>query len=201
MDEKWFKQQQRKAGVTADVIASRLGRDRSVVSRIYVGRQKMTLEQAQVFADVLQVPLSEVLEHAGIASSATAQQVSPGFSESDAAPWIAAPSADRQFAAVAQAFGARPGVDVWRINSSSMALAGYLCGDYMLVDTHQAERVRAGDVVVAQVYSPTGAKTVLRRWMPPVLVAAAPPGEDEPVYVVDNNNVAIRGKVVASWRS
>lgn len=200
MDEKWFKAQKKKAGVTNADIAARLGRDHSVISKIVSGTQRMTLDWAKIFATALQVPLSEVLERFGIADAATAQQVSPGFSESDAAPWIAAPSADRQFAAVAQAFGARPGVDVWRINSSSMALAGYLCGDYMLVDTHQAERVRAGDVVVAQVYSPTGAKTVLRRWMPPVLVAAAPPGEDESVYVVDNNNVAIRGKVVASWR-
>lgn len=200
MDEKWFKTQKKKVGVTNAEIAARLGRDHSVISKIVSGSQRMTLEWGKIFAEALQVPLAEVLEKFGVADAPTAQQISPGFSESDVAPWVSAPSSDRQTVTIAQAFGARPGVDIWKINTASMSMAGYLPGDYMLVDTHQAERVHLGDVVVAQVYSPTGAKTVLRRWMPPVLVAAAPPGSDEPVYVVDNNNVVIRGKVTASWR-
>ena len=57
MDDKWFKRQQKRAGVTAEDIAEELGRDRSVVSRIYVGRQRMTLDQARVFAKVLEIPL------------------------------------------------------------------------------------------------------------------------------------------------
>lgn len=200
MDEKWFKQQQRKAGVTAEDIAIRLGRDRSLVSRIYVGRQKMTLEQARIFAEVLGAPLSEILERAGVASSQVAQQITPGFSEGDATPFIQQGAEARKASTIAEAFGARPGVDVWQISSRSMTQAGYLPGDFMLVDTHQAERATAGDVVVAQVYSPRGAKTVLRRYFPPFLVAQTSPGEDEPPHVVDNSNVVIRGKVIASWR-
>jgi hypothetical protein len=61
--------------------------------------------------------------------------------------------------------------------------------------------VRPGDVVIAQVYDRGGsAKTVLRRFEPPVLVAASMDPEDWRVHVVDGNNVLIRGKVVASWR-
>ena len=79
---------------------------------------------------------------------------------------------------------------------------GYMPGDYMLVDTHASERARAGDVVVAQVYDNAkgSAVTVLRRFEPPVLVAASTDPEDRRVHIVDGVNVVIRGKVVGSWR-
>ena len=35
MDDKWFKAQQKRVGVTADQIAAEMGRDRSAVSSIY----------------------------------------------------------------------------------------------------------------------------------------------------------------------
>ncbi|RWR34977.1 XRE family transcriptional regulator [Sinirhodobacter populi] len=200
MDEKWFKDRKRRASVTNAEIAAKLGRDHTVISKIVSGSQRMTMDWARIFAEMLQVPLSEVLEKTGMTDPQTAQQASPGFAESDAGPWAGRPAEHQKTTTIAEAFGAGPGIDVWQIRTSSMCLAGYLPGDFMLVDTHQAERVKAGDVVVAQVYSPRGAKTVLRRWMPPVLIAHAAPTEEEPVYVVDNDNVAIRGKVIASWR-
>lgn len=202
MDDKWFKAQQKRVGVTADAIADVIGRDRSVVSKILSGKQRMTLAWARAFAEVLQVPLSTVLEKAGVADAPTVQAVVPGFAESDAAPWVPGPASaeSRDVPTVAQALGGgRPGVDVWRVKGLAMAQHGLLDGDYMLVDTHQAERVRPGDTVVAQVYNPRGATTVLRTFAPPVLMSADP--NDTSVHVVDGVNVVIRGKVVASWRA
>lgn len=204
MDDKWFKAQQKRVGVTADQIAAVLGRDRSVVSKILSGNQRMTLEWANAFAEVLQVPLATVLEKAGAAEPEVAQRLRPGFADSDAAPFVYGPGLglgeSAQVRSLAQAFGEKPGVDVWRVNSSAMALGGLLPGDFMLVDTHQAERVRAGDVVVAQIYTRSGATTVLRRFEPPVLVAASIDPAEGRVNVVDGSNVVVRGKVVASWR-
>ncbi len=203
MDDKWFKAQQKKVGITADAIAAVLGRDRSVVSKILSGKQRMTLEWARAFATALQVEVATVLEKAGIADAPTVQAVSSGFAESDAAPWVPGPepAGAREVSTVAQALGGnRPGVDVWRVKGQVMALSGLLAGDFMLVDTHQAERVKPGDLVVAQVYTRTGAATVLRRYEPPVLVAASADPTEGRVHVVDGINVVIRGKVVASWR-
>ncbi len=203
MDDKWFKQQQKRVGVTADDIARKMGRTRANVSHILTGRQRMSIDWAKAFAEVLQVPLSTVLEKAGVADAPTAQSVSPGFSESDAAPWIPGPepAGAREVSTVAQALGGgRPGIDVWRVKGQVMALSGLLAGDYLLVDTHQAERVKPGDVVVAQVYNPKGATTVLRRYEPPVLVSSSCDPTEARVHVVDGINVVIRGKVVASWR-
>lgn len=203
MDEKWFKQQQKRAGVTAKEIADARGLSRANVSHILTGRQAMSLEWAKAFADVLGVPLATVLEKAGVTDKPTVQQLSPGFAESDASPFVYGPGMSEGPAhrSIAAAFGERPGVDVWRVKSSAMALGGLLVGDFMLVDTHQAERVRAGDVVIAQIYNPRGATTVLRRFEPPVLVAASPDPADMRVHVVDGQNVVIRGKVTASWRT
>ena len=200
MDDKWFKAQQKKVGVTADVIADAAGKSRAAVSKILNGHQRMTLDWAQAFADALQVPLATVLEKAGVANPATAQQLAPGFAESDVAPFAFQEAATRRPQAIADILGARPGVDVWTVKGMAMSLGGLLAGDFILVDTHQAERARAGDVVVAQVYGRTDAKTVLRRYEPPVLVAASPDPADARVLVVDGENVVIRGKVVASWR-
>jgi transcriptional regulator with XRE-family HTH domain len=205
MDEKWFKTQQKKVGITADEIAAIIGRDRSVVSRVYTGRQRMSLELARAFAEALQVPLATVLEKAGAADAPVAQQLAPGFGESDAAPWLDAPRPNDPNRAIATALGAdRPGVDVWRVKGMAMALAGYLMGDFILVETPAADRARAGDVVLAQVYRATGrdmtARTILRRLEPPVLVAASADPEDGRVHVVDGVNVLVRGKVISSWR-
>lgn len=204
MDAQWFKAQQRKVGITAQEIADKRGMSRVNVSHILTGRQAMSLDWAKAFAEALQVDLASVLEKAGIANAEQAQQVNPGFAEADAAPFVAGPSigAGNQVKTVAELFGGgRPGIDVWRVKSAAMALGGLLVGDFMLVDTHQAERVKPGDVVLAQIYSRTGATTVLRRFEPPVLVAASAALEDQRVHVVDGVNVVVRGKVIASWRT
>ena len=201
MDKDWFKRHMRVQGKTADDLAKAISRDRAVVTRIMNGHQQITVEQARIFAEELRVDVSEVLLHAGIADAPTAQAFSPGFAESDAAPWVPGPGMAEgvQVPTIAQALGGgRPGVDVWRVKGLAMSQHGFLPGDYMLVDTHQAERVKPGDAVIAQVYNRTGATTVLRTYAPPVLLSADP--NDCQVHVVDGTNVVIRGKVTASWR-
>ncbi len=206
MDSKWFKHKQKLANVTSFDLGKAIGRDRTVVSRIYTGRQKMTLDQAKAFAEVLNVPLSEVLLNAGIADKETVQELNPGFAESDVAKW-SAESTDanaHDIESIARAMGGgKNGVDVWRVKSRSMALAGYLEGDYILVDSNARDTCKAGDNVLAQVYDwNVGAETVIfRRYQPPVLVAASADPDEWGVHVVDHNAVVIIGKVIGSWRT
>ncbi len=202
VDADWFKKRQRQLGVTSFNIGEALNRDRSVVSKILTGRQRMSLDHAKAFAKVLDVTLAEVLERAGIADTATAQSIAPGFSDSDAARWVPKSDADPGHE-ISKALGAdRPGVDVWAVKSDALILQGYLPGDLMIVDTHASERCGSGDVVIAQINNwQTGeANTILRRYEPPVLVAANSNAGGTWVHVVDNNNVVIRGKVISSWR-
>lgn len=203
MDAAWFKALQKRTGVTTFDLGEAIGRDRSVVSKIINGYQKLTFEQAAIFAEKLGVALPEMIERGGLGDADKAQQIAPGFAESDATPWQAPPRPDDPGRIIAAAMGGdRAGIDVWRVKGSGMLLAGYLPGDFILVDTHASERVRAGDVVIAQQYLPTGgALTVLRRYEPPVLVAASVDPADRRILVVDGANVVIRGKVIGSWRA
>lgn len=201
MDVEWFKQQQRRAGRTTADLAHAIGRDRTVISHIYAGKRKFTFEDAQAFAAVLAVPLPDVLLRAGLSDANTATTQRPGFSESDAAPWLPA-SHDAQ-ASIAQALGGGVnGIDIWRIKSHAMAMAGLLVGDFVLIDTLKRDACRAGDIVIAQVYDHQvgTAVTLLRRYDPPALTAASTDPADWRAYIVDDNNVLIMGKVVASWR-
>lgn len=201
MDEHWFKSQKRKAGVTNADIGALRGRDHTVITKLVSGRQPFTMDWAEVFAEALKVPLATVLEKAGVTDPATAQTLVPGFAESDAVLWQPKTFEDRKPQAIAEAFGARPGVDVWQIKGTSMVGAGLLPGDYALVDANAADNAKPGDTVVVQVYSRNGtAKTVLRRWIPPVALSFGAAGDATEAHVVDHENVMIRGKVVASWR-
>lgn len=205
MNDKWFKLKQKEAGVTADVIGRELGRDRSVVSRIYVGRQKMTLDQAKVFARVLRVPLDDVLHHAGLVDTSDAAPGRvPGFSDSEVVTFRGTPARSATHDIIAREFGGtRPGIECWQIRSDALLLAGYRRGDTILVDTNAADLCRKGDTVIAQLYDwKSGtAETVLRQYEPPVIIGLAPGGAGFAVHVVDNNNVAIKGRVIASWRA
>lgn len=199
MNAPWFKKMQRMAGVTAEDLAREIGRDRSVVSKIYSGQRSMTLEFAQGFARVLNVPLSEVLTQAGMASPDTAATLDPDAKARDATPFTA-DARTRNVEAMADALGREDGMEIMQIRSNAMSLEGYLSGDYCLVDKRQADRVGPGDVVLAQIHTRTETETVLRRMEPPVLVAASTDPQDRRVHVVDGVNVVILGRVTASWR-
>lgn len=202
MDSEWFKQQSRKVGKTTSDLAEALGRDRTVISHIYTGRRRMTYDDAKVFASVLETPLADILFRAGMATEEETQQQQPGFSESDALPWIPKPD-DRNLIVASQLGGGRNGVDVWKVKSNSMMLAGLMAGDLMLIDTLQRDRCKAGDIVIAQVYDYQvgNATTLLRRYDPPALVTASTDPADWRTHIVDDNNVVIMGRVIASWRA
>jgi SOS-response transcriptional repressor LexA len=203
MDDKWFKQRQKIVGVTAEQIAAAIKRDRSVVSRVYTGRQKMTLDLAEAFAQVLNVSLATVLEKAGVASSDPLTSTDPTFAKGDAAPYTPTNLESMKANAVADALkGSGNNTHLFKVYSKAMALAGILAGDLILVDKEKSERVQRGDVVLAKCFIKGGTSTtLLRRLEPPVLVAASVEPEDQRVYVVDGDNVTIVGKVIALWRS
>lgn len=206
MDAQWFKDRQRKAGVTSFDIGKELGRDRTIVARWYSNRQEMTVDQARVVAGLLGEPLEEVLFRAGLLDSAEKPIAQPGFRDAEAAPWVPTTSlsnsqrdSELKFAAH---LGLQSGVDVWEVRSRSLSLAGYLPGDRILVDLRAPERAADGSVVVAQVYDVFSgtAKTVLRQFQRPALVSHSSNPDDWTTWVVDEKNASIRGVVIASWR-
>ena len=203
MDKQWFKDKMRVAGVTAARMADRIGRDQAVVSRILNGRQPMTNAQAEIFAEMLSLPLEEIITHAGLFSQAATRVVAQGFSENDITPFIPRGGGRTDIERdVAKALGMKDEHCIWQVSSPALALIGYCVGDYIVVDDTKTELAKTGDVVLVQVYdwNSGSAKTLLRRYEPPVVVAASADPADQRVHIVDRKNVYIAGVVRASFR-
>ncbi|MEN0079745.1 MAG: hypothetical protein AAF753_11605 [Pseudomonadota bacterium] len=204
MDVDWFKQKQKQTGVTSYDVGQALGRDRTILARFYSGRQKMTYEQAEKFAELFSEPLDEVLLKSGITKSRNPTEIIPLVADGDAAPWSPEREDEKEFLSnVTDVFAeGRQGLQAWRVKTRAMALAGLLANDMLLVDTSEPHTAKSGDVVVAQVYDwwLGSAVTVLRRYDHPTLVSASADPQDWKSHIVDENNVIIKGIVVASWR-
>lgn len=123
-----------------------------------------------------------------------------GMRESEAEPYHSHPlTTEDDF--VRAAISGRNAMAPWRLASRAIEAAGYLPGDILVVDLNLGPR--AGDVVCAQLYDWNGAKaeTVFRIWEPPgYLVAATTDPKLRRIFVVDNENVAVKGVVVATIR-
>jgi transcriptional regulator with XRE-family HTH domain len=65
MQTDWFKARMAELGLTQDAIAPALGRDRSQVSRVINGQQRIRLDQVEPLAKILQVSPLELIWRAG----------------------------------------------------------------------------------------------------------------------------------------
>lgn len=187
IDRDWFQAAHRRAGVSQRAAAARMGRQPGFLSRLYNGQQAMRLPEARELADILKVPLADVLRAAGLDAS------SP---PADAPPTGALGEANVEYLPnreVAAPKAQGPRQTVWRVRSGDMRAAGFLPGDVIVVD--DALQPRRGDAVLAQLYdlSLGSAETVLRLYLPPYLVR---PGlEAETPLAVDGERVLVRGVV------
>lgn len=121
-----------------------------------------------------------------------------GFSESDARPFEPQGD-DAATKAIMAAKSGRNHIDPWVLRSRALEAAGYLPGDVLIVDLN--ENAVDGDVVCAQVYDRSGnAETVFRVLERPFLVAATLERRPTKPLLVDDEQIVIRGVVVASVR-
>lgn len=205
IDATYFKRRQRERGVTSEDLGRAIGRDRTVISKIYSGQRAIKPEEVPLLAAALDISVEDIIERAGMASPAVVRRLAqpPGMAEGEATPfdWKSR-TADE--ATLSAAFGLnRAGVEAWAVKSDSMDLAGYLKGDIMVVDRNRAERARAGDDVLAQVYDYAAgdARTVFRRYDPPFIYAISTRQTELKPHLVDGERVAIVGVVTFSWRA
>lgn len=203
MDVKFFKQRQKQLGLTTEDLGRALGRDRTAISKMYGGSRALQPEEVEPLARALEMTVDEVLERAGMTAKPVLRAMTQaGFSEGEAVPFDWEGRGGER-AALTAAFGLdRPGVDIWSVRGRSMDLAGYLEGDTILVDRSRAERARAGDDVMAQVYdfASGSARTVFRRYDPPFIFAISTEQSELKPYFVDGEKVVIVGVVTLSWR-
>lgn len=66
INTKWFKERLSERGVSQRKLAKMMDLDASAVTHMFHGRRNMRLEEAQHLADIMRVPVEEVLRHAGL---------------------------------------------------------------------------------------------------------------------------------------
>jgi SOS-response transcriptional repressor LexA len=95
---------------------------------------------------------------------------------------------------------ARRQAEVWRLSTDLIEAAGYLPGDYVVVDLGQIPRPR--DVVLAELRESHGQVTpIFRAYVPPYLMVLSLPATLETPLIVDDGRVIIKGVIVSSVRA
>nr|WP_177236311.1 helix-turn-helix transcriptional regulator [Albimonas pacifica] len=202
MDASFFKKLQRQMGVTNDDLARKIGRDRTVISRIYSGERKLKPEEVSAFASLLQIPIDLVLEKAGLhhpAAKAMAGRSAHPSSELEEYDWTGVRNSDEYFSLFGIAGAHRT---AWIVKTEHMILGGYKPGDCLVSDRLKAETAKRGDDVLAEVLDiATGnASLVLRRFEPPIIFALSARPDFARPMVVDHERVVIKGVVACMWR-
>jgi hypothetical protein len=110
----------------------------------------------------------------------------------EAIPFVADNGGDLA-AAVRALIGDRRNADPWIIKSRALETAGFLPGDIVIVDLNATPR--AGDAVCAQVFDwqRGTAETIMRLFQPPYLVAATFDETLRKPFVVDDDQVIVKG--------
>lgn len=142
--------------------------------------------------------IEKIVKATGIAAPSGIGSVSnateAGFAEPEA-EYIAEPETLDQ---ILKIDGAQA---VWRLQTRSIELAGYVPGVYLIVDP--SVEPRAGDAVCVQIYNfrSTSAETAWRIFDPPYVVTKTMDrnAERKPL-LIDNERVAIWGTVIKSVR-
>jgi transcriptional regulator with XRE-family HTH domain len=189
-----------KSGRSGRELSIAAGLSANTVTEIEANPQRSPrISAVQALADALGVSLSYLAE--GI----TGNGARIGFSESDAAPWVPAPSGQRPDRTEAQTRIAR----TLAPNSQQVATFEVTTGmpgfnldraDVLVIDMKAP--AAQGDLVVATVANleTAAATTVVRRYLPPYLIPSDSSNARD-ILVVDGARTVILGKVAASFRA
>lgn len=143
---------------------------------------------------------AELLALAGIDAGGTGR--ADGMADVEMVPYQPNDFAAGRLAdAVAALSAGRAHVAPWLIRGQALIHAGYLPGDLVLID-HARHDAPPGSVVCAQLvdWRSGAARTVIRLWEPPYLVAATSlPGYRKPT-LVDGTHASLHGLAVACLR-
>lgn len=172
--------------VTQTELARLLGRDKAVITNLLQGRRRLQAVEAMKIARHLNVPVAEVLGE---------QKPAHGMEERVLIPFQQAPETSaRKHAQVVRAKGKYylesfqpfgPQAFALEVKDDSLNLAGILPGDITVCD--MGRECKAGETVVVQHYQRVGAKTLLRKYQPPLLLPHSTNSAHAPLREDDRN--------------
>lgn len=150
MDSEWFKRRTVELGLSYADIADRLGRAENAVGRIYDGKVRLRIDHVPVLAEMLQVPVLEILYRAGLWETAPMIVLAPVLSSVSAGRFAdmvagAAPPGDEGLGAVYVEYQ-RNTLFATRVAGDSMNRVAPE-GSLIIVD-YSIKAIRDGDLAV-----------------------------------------------------
>lgn len=185
-------------GLTKTELARRVHTSGSQIGHLESGRRQMTETWLLRLAQALDVSPADLIDP----TPAPPPLRGPGFADVDVSPLPASfGSADLATDLAALLAPRCRAPALWRVHSRALEDLGYLPGDLILLDLGR-DRPDAGDVVVAQLYDWTAsdARTLLRLYEPPYLVAACRDRTLLTPHRADADGIAVKGIAVACIR-
>lgn len=162
-------------------MASKLNTSAGTVHGLEKGSTRLNTDWIRKLSKLFDISPAELLGEA--------LEKPTGFSE-DATPWTdEGPSlilGDAQF--------------LYEVNSAVLDQLGLFPGGILVVDMSPVEmsKIATGNVVIAQAYRDKQATTILRQFVEPSLLITNSSGENFPIINLRNQDVVIKGLVVAS---
>jgi len=184
----------RRTGLNQTELAKRAGLDPSTLSRFLSSPTSPTLRATTI---------RRIEQASGVvfgAGGAATDDSTPGLSESEALP-LAAGASDLVTLMLTHLRSANGSVDAWTLRSRALELGGFRPGDILFVKL--GAPALKGDVVCAQVYDWTAARTetVFRIFDPPYLISATADPRLFAPFRLDDERIAVKGVVLHSLRN
>jgi transcriptional regulator with XRE-family HTH domain len=158
-------------GVSQTDLARILGRDKSVITNLFQGKRQLKADEAMLIARQIGVPVTQIL---GI------PEHRDGFMEPPLLiPFQHEPTHWKRHGNVVRKEGKfyleasesgdySPKAYAMEVSDDSLNLSGVLAGDFVISELDR--RCKPGQLVIAQHYQGRGAKTLIRKYDPPLLL-------------------------------
>lgn len=178
-------------GITQTDLARILNRDKSVITNLFQGKRQLKADEAALIARHIGVPVARIL---GIQEPG-----GRGFAEPPAlVPFQHEPSLSKKRSGVVRKDGKfylqvseggySPKAYALEVPDDSMNLSGILPGDIVISELDRA--CTPGQIVIVQHYQGRGAKTIIRMYEPPLLIAHSTSSSFKPLSL-DRDNVRL----------
>lgn len=168
-----LKQLLAKHGLTQTDLAHLLGRDKSVITNLFQGKRQLKAQEAALIARHIGVPVAQVMGLAEGRGSGLAEPPALIPFQHEPMQGKKLPNVVKKegkfFLEVDETAGYSTKAYALEISDEAMNMAGILPGDIIISEMDRP--CKSGQVVVAQHYQGRGAKTIVRKYEPPFLMA------------------------------
>lgn len=189
-------------GLSQKELADLIGTSNQQISRLEKGQVRLNTDWMHRLADALSIDPAVFLME--VASESHAPETATGFAESAELFAFTPPPAEKsRYDKIVDALypGNHPGAALFAVKSRALDLAGLPPESFVIVDLNLITPT-PGQIVCLQLYDwkDETAQTILRIYEPPYLLARSTDPAYAHPYRYDQENVTIKGTVIASFK-